>query len=170
MATTKNGGKGSGDVGKRGKQAQRDLSDAVNATVPVLPYPRDLPPAYEPLWLETVNTKTADFWSPADMPLLAIYCRCIHEIKMFDAAIEDEGHVIFNANGNRVINPNIVARGYSENRLMALCTKLRMQPQSRIKPEVDANKTKRKAKANAAAATLEGDDDDLLAGGSATLQ
>lgn len=157
-------------AGKRGAAAQNHLKEALDETLPVFPYPADLPEGHKETWLRTVNTKTGDYWSKGDVPLLKLYCRVATDIERLSEDIEVEGEVIHNANGNPVVNPKIVVRGYAESRLMALCTKLRLQPSSRMNSDGEERQGRKKAKAQLAAGTIKEDDDDLLAGASGRLQ
>lgn len=150
--------------GRRGAKAQAALAEAISSE-PVFPYPRDLPDKHKSIWRDTVNTKTGDYWNLGDVPLLRMYCRNAHDIHRLSDEIEDEGEVILNANGNPVVNPKIVVRGYAEAKLMSLCTKLRLQPSSRMDTKGEEGQLKKKGKANRAAKTLEEDSDDLLASG-----
>lgn len=159
MATSNRGGKG-----RNGDRDKKLLDQALKPRDPVFPYPHDLPDEHKPIWLATVNTKTADYWNPSDVALLEIYCRCIADVRILTNDIKEEGDVIENARGNPVINPKIVVRGFAENRLMALCTKLRMQPQSRNDTLDSPAKGKKKAAAARAASVIGDDDDDLLGG------
>lgn len=152
------------DTGRRGASAQQELANAVNSDEPVFPYPPDLPDDQKSIWCDIVNTKSGDYWTRGDLPLLRMYCRNVTDIERLAIEIQEEGEVIHNANGNPIINPKIVIKGYAEAKLMTLCTKLRMQPSSRYDVEVEASKTKKKAKANAAAHVINDDDEGLLAG------
>lgn len=163
MATPK---KNTSMMGKRGAAAQEHLAEALNDdTQPVFPYSSTLPEEHREIWLRTVNTKTGDYWSKGDIPLLELYCRNAHDINRLTQEIMEEGEVIFNANGNPVVNPKVAIRGYAEARLMGLCTKLRLQPSSRMNSDNEGHQLKKKQKAVAAAKTIHEDQDDLLMGG-----
>lgn len=149
--------------GKRGEQAQAALAEAINEEVPVFPWPRSLPEEFQDIWLETVNTKTGDYWSRGDVPLLEMYCRNAADIRRLSEEIKEEGEIILNANGNPVVNPKIMVRGYAESKLMSLCTKLRLQPSSRMDTKGEDGQLKKKTKAIRAAKVIENDSDDLLA-------
>lgn len=157
-------------AGKRGAQAQANLADAMNSNVPVFPYPDSLDPDFREIWVRTVNTKTADYWSLGDIPILEMYCRCAHDVARLSEEIKNEGETILNARENVVVNPKIMIRGFAEGRLLSLCTKLRLQPASRMDSKNEANQGNKKAKANRAATTIGNDEDDLLAGGSMVMQ
>lgn len=152
-------------TGKRGVKTQQALAEAVKVGEPVFPYPPNLPDDEKGVWLDMVNTKTGDYWNPGDVPLLKMYCRNVVDIERLSEEIKREGEVIENANGNPVVNPKIVIRGYAEAKLMTLCTKLRMQPSSRMDTKGEDNQLKKKSKANRAAKTINEDEDDLLANG-----
>lgn len=159
-----------GETGKRGKKAQEHLGEILSGE-PVLPFPKDLPEKHEEIWRTTVNTKTGDYWSKGDIPILMMYCRHAWDIQTLSEEIDEEGMVIFNANGNPIVNPKIVIRGYCEAKILSLCTKLRLQPASRMDSKNEANQGVKKRKAAHAAKTLQDDDDGLLAvGGSDTVQ
>lgn len=151
-------------TGKRGEQAQAALAEAVHADEqPVFPWPKTLPEEFRDIWRETVNTKTGDYWSRGDVPLLEMYCRNADDIRRLSREIAEEGEIILNANSNPVVNPKIMVRGYAESKLMSLCTKLRLQPSSRMDTKGEAGQLKKKTKAVRAARVLENDNDDLLA-------
>jgi P27 family predicted phage terminase small subunit len=163
MATTPN-------TGRRGAQARSALAEALDAEKPVFPWPRTLPEEFRDIWTETVNTKTGEYWSRGDIPILEIYCRNAGDIRRLSTEIKDEGEIIFNANGNPVVNPKIVVRGYAESKLMTLCTKLRLQPSSRMDSKGEDGQLKKKGKAVRAAKVIGEDEDGLLAGASGVLQ
>lgn len=164
MATNTNA-RGTAAPGNRRAQKARDhLEEAMDSEKPVFPYPKNLPEKHREIWRDTVNTKTGDYWSKGDIPILMMYCRCAHDIDRLTNDIEDEGEVIDNARGNPVVNPKVVVRGFAEARLMGLCTKLRLQPSSRMDTKNEANQGNKKAKANRAAATVQNDEDGLLGG------
>ena len=157
--------------GRRGNQEADELKAALNPDIPVFAFPPDLNPLHEKIWTEIVNTKTGDYWTKGDIPLLKMYCRCAYDIERLTEDIDTEGEVIFNARGNPVVNPKVVVRGFAEGRLMTLATKLRMQPSSRTDPRTeDKSNTRKKAAAGAAQKIAEsGEDGDpesenLLAG------
>lgn len=150
--------------GRRADSEQRSLAQALATATPVLPYPPRLPKEHEATWLETVNSKTEEYWSVSDVPLLRIYCRCVEEIESLTMDIREEGDVLENARGNPVINPKIMIRAFAENRLMALCTKLRMQPQARSDTADTPAKGKLRNAARKTAQIISDDDDDLLGG------
>lgn len=157
--------------GKRGAQAQTALAEALqDDSTPVFPYPKALPEKHKSIWRQTVNTKTGDYWSKGDVPILVMYCRCAWDIDDLTEDIEREGAVIENARGNPVVNPKVVVRGFAESRLMSLCTKLRLQPSSRMDTKNEGNQGKKKARATAAANVVQEDGDNLLAGGASLMQ
>lgn len=156
--------------GKRGAAAQKALTEAITSSTPVFPFPPSLPDELQEIWTETVNTKTGDYWSRGDIPLLEMYCRNTSDIRRLSAEIKEEGEIIFNANGNLVVNPKIVVRGYAETKLMSLCTKLRLQPSSRMDTKNEGSQLKKKTKATRAAQTIADDGDDLLASTQGTMQ
>jgi P27 family predicted phage terminase small subunit len=156
-------------TGRRGAKAHTALAEAIG-TKPVFPYPYDLDDKFKDIWRDTVNTKTGDYWSLGDVPLLKMYCRMAHDIHRLSEEIEAEGEVIINANGNPVVNPRIVIRGYAEAKFMSLCTKLRLQPSSRMDTKGEDNQLKRKVKAKRAADVIEADEDELLASGGSMMQ
>lgn len=149
--------------GKRGANAQAALGEASSPMRPVFPWPPSLPSDFRDIWRDTVNTKTGDYWSKGDVPLLEMYCRNAADIRRLSEEIKEEGEIIFNANGNPVVNPKIVVRGYAESKLMTLCTKLRLQPSSRMDTKGEGGQLKKKTKATNAAAVIDDDEDDLLA-------
>ena len=151
--------------GKRGAKAQAALAEALNSENPVFPWPSTLPVEFRDIWTTTVNTKTGDYWSKGDIPILEIYCRNAADIRRLSDEIKDEGEIIFNANGNPVVNPKIMVRGFAESKLMSLCTKLRLQPSSRMDTKGEDGQLKRTVKAKRAARTIDEDSDNLLASG-----
>lgn len=158
--TTSNAGKG-----RRGNAATAALNEAIDEDIPVFPWPKTLPEEFRDIWTVTVNTKTGDYWSKGDVPLLEMYCRNAADIRRLSIEIKDEGEIIFNANGNPVVNPKIVVRGYAEAKLMSLCTKLRLQPSSRMDTKGEDSQLSKKGKATRAAKVISDDDDGLLASG-----
>lgn len=156
--------------GKRGAAAQVALREASNPKAPVFPWPESLDEEFQDIWVATVNTKTGDYWSDGDVPLLEMYCRNAADIRRLSLEIKDEGEIIFNANGNPVVNPKIMVRGYAESKLMALCTKLRLQPSSRMDTKGEDGQLKKKGKATRAAAVIAEDSDDLLASSIGIMQ
>lgn len=159
-------------TGKRGDRTARELQAALKPEVPCFPWPDDLPEEQRATWTDIVNTKTCDYWTRGDLPLLRMYCRCVADVERLTNEIMEEGELIRNAKGNAVVNPKAVLRGFAEARLMTLATKLRMQPSSRVDPKTETRSNVRKKAAEDAARTINGEmgvgDDGLLAG-SATL-
>lgn len=151
--------------GRRGSQAVDQFQAELHPETPVFPFPKDFHQKYLPFWVDIVNTKAADYWTRGDVTLLKMYCRCAADIERLCDDIENEGEVIINQRGNPVVNPKVVVRGFAEARLMALATKLRMQPSSRVALDTEKNKGIRKKAAAAAARTVDADPDNLLAGG-----
>lgn len=149
--------------GIRGKRAQQALSEAMQSDKPVFPWPETLPEEFRDVWTLTVNTKTGDYWSKGDIPILEIYCRYADDIRRLSLEIKEEGEVIYNANGNPVVNPKVTVRGFAEAKLMSLCTKLRLQPSSRMDTKGEDGQHKKKGKATRAAETINEDEDNLLA-------
>jgi P27 family predicted phage terminase small subunit len=146
----------------KGRRYARDgqtLRDAAEASKPVLPYPDDLPEDYKKLWLETVNTKPADYWTKQDIPLLELYCRTYFDMKRLNQEIEDEGEIITNAKGNPTINPKIMVRTVAEQRFLMLCSKLRAQPSARGNIVNEGSAVKRRRNAVDTARAAEGGDD-----------
>lgn len=164
MATS-NAGKGA-----RGRAAQDALREAMADELPVFPFPKGLNPDFFEIWVQTVNTKTGDYWSKGDIPLLKLYCRVAHDIERLDLEILDEGEVILNTRENLVVNPKIMVRGFAEGRLLSLATKLHLQPASRMDTKNEANQGKKKGKATRAANVMAEDDDGLLGGHGMSMQ
>lgn len=154
---------------KRGATAQANLAHALSGE-PVFPYPPGLPSSHQDIWRDTVNTKTGSYWSLGDVPILKLYCRVATDIERLTSEIDEEGEIIHNANGNPIVNPKIVVRGFAEARLMTLCTKLRLQPSSRMDTKGEDSELNKKGKAKRAAKTIEEDSDDLLASGNMSMQ
>lgn len=157
------------DKGKRGRQAVSYLSEVTQGG-PVFPFVPGLTDIEKEIWVDIVNTRTGDYWNRGDIPILKMYCRLTADIDRLTDEIRAEGEVIENSHGNPIVNPKIVIRTYNEAKLMTLCTKLRMQPSSRVSGESDRHNTVKKSKATNAAATIADDEDGLLAGGGDTLQ
>lgn len=152
--------------GRRSKDAillEEALSDE-----PCFPYVPGLTEAEKPLWRDIVNTRGSDYWNRGDVPILKMYCRLVVDIERLTEEIREEGEVIFNTNGNPVVNPKITIRGFHEAKLFTLCSKLRMQPASRKSVADEAAGNAKVKKAKRAAEVIESDDDGLLAG--STLQ
>lgn len=153
-------------TGKRGDRSARELQAALSPDVPCFPWPEDLPEDQRSTWTDIVNTKTCDYWTRGDIPLLRMYCRAVADIERLTNDIEEEGEIVRNGKGNPVVNPKVVVRGFAEGRLMTLATKLRMQPSSRVDPKTETRSNIRKKAAEDAAKTINGgaEDDGLLAG------
>lgn len=150
-------------TGRRGNRQALQLQAELNPDVPVFPYPEDLKEECIPIWTSIVNTKTADYWTNGDIPLLRIYCRCVVDIERLNLEIEIEGEVTTNSKGNDTMNPKIAVRALAETRLMGLCNKLRMQPSSRVALETEKHHGLRKEQSRVAALVFTDDVDNLLA-------
>ncbi len=131
---------------------------------PCFPYAKGLIEEEKEIWRDIVNTKAGDYWNQGDVPILKMYCRLTADIERLTAEIRSEGEVLFNSNGNPVVNPKITIRSFSEARLMTLCSKLRMQPSSRKSIADEAGGNAKVTRARAAAKVIHDDEDGLLAG------
>lgn len=133
---------------------------------PLFAFPAGLPKEHQKYWVEIVNSKPFDYFNNGDLPLLKLYCRAAHDIERHDAMLQTEGEVIYNTKGNLVVNPRVLVRSIAETRLLSLATKLRAQPTARMSSDNDKAQSEKKKNANSAARSLQGDEEDLLAGGS----
>lgn len=159
-----------------GDRQQAELTAALQAKLtgqPVFAYPQELKEQLRPYWVELVNAKPHDYFSPGDVPLMKLWCRVAADIDRLDREIEEEGSVVLNARGNPIVNPRVVVRSLAETRLLSLAAKLRTQPSSRLDANTDKEQMRKKKVADAASRTLhddEGDDDgDGLLAGSRSL-
>lgn len=131
---------------------------------PKYPFPPELDDRFKPYWREMVDARPHDYFSIEDAPLMKMYCRAAWEVDVLTKEIDDEGHVVLNAKMNPTVNPRVFVRNLVEGRLLALATKLRLQPASRYSSENDKNQGAKAKKAGEAADAIEDDDEDLLAG------
>lgn len=155
-----------------GDRQQAELTAALQAKLtgqPVFAYPEELKEQLRPYWVELVNAKPHDYFSPGDVPLMKLWCRVAADIDRLDREIEEEGSVVLNGRGNPIVNPRVVVRSLAETRLLSLAAKLRTQPSSRLDANTDKEQMRKKKVADAASRTLHDDDGDddgdgLLAG------
>jgi len=155
-----------------GDRQQAELAAALQAKLtggPVFPFPAELKGEHKPYWTETVNSKPHDYFTLSDVHLLKLYCRVAADIDRLDREIAEEGSVILNMRGNPVVNPRVLVRSIAETRLLALSTKLRLQPSARYDSENDRKQSDKKARADRSVRAIEmdedGDDDGLIARG-----
>lgn len=146
-----------------GDRQQAELAAALQAKLtgqPVFPFPAELKEEHKPYWTETVNSKPHDYFTLSDVHLLKLYCRVAADIDRLDREISEEGSVILNMRGNPVVNPRVLVRSIAETRLLALSTKLRLQPSARYDSENDRKQSDKKARADRSARAIEMDEDE----------
>lgn len=93
--------------------------------------PESLPASAKLVWVELVDSLPADRFHPSDRPLLALYCRALHQAGLAFEAIETHG-----ATSGDSINPAVRVADAAVKQAATLATKLRLCPQSRLDRKV----------------------------------
>lgn len=118
--------------------------------------PAGLPEAAVDFWNTIVSTCEADFFNPAELPLLSAYCRALAAHDHARLKLEEEGPV--RADGKSSAWLVVVEK--ETRAVVALAARLRLAPQSRL----DRTTAGKRARPVTGSAPWEfDDDDDLLA-------
>lgn len=131
--------------------------------VPIFPFPPELQPELRPYWQELVNSFPKDHFQVSDTTLMKMYCQCAYDIERQSLKIGEEGEVVVGARGNAIVNPRCKVRESNRATLLALATKFRNQPASRVNTENFKNRRQKAEAAVGAANAIQDDGDDLLA-------
>lgn len=89
--------------------------------------PADLPAPCVALWRELVESLPPDRFHTSDRPLLALYCRHLHQAHLALSKIEE-----FGACDGESLNPWLKVAEAATKQCAVLATKLRLAPQSRL--------------------------------------
>ena len=95
---------------------------------------------------------------------MKMYVQCAHDIDRINLMIADEGEVVVGGRGAPMVNPRCKVRDNRCATLLALATKFRNQPASRVNTENFGTRQGKAQTANKAAETVDNDEDGLLAG------
>jgi P27 family predicted phage terminase small subunit len=118
-------------MGARGRKSQADLAVvAVDKAQRPEPWPT-LSTLEAEHWRGIVKSLPADWFRPADLPLLAAYCKAAAQLDDAYARLATEPAIETNAAGTRVPNPNYRIVDATSSQLARLATKLRLCPSSR---------------------------------------
>ncbi len=129
---------------------------------PIFPYPPELEEELRPYWVELVNSFPKDHFQVSDTTFMKMYCQCAYDIERQSLQIKEEGEVIQGARAP-MMNPRCKVRDSNRSILLALATKFRNQPASRVNTENFKNRRQKAEAAVGAASAIQGDEDDLLA-------
>lgn len=133
--------------------------------LPVFPFPPELDEKLKPYWTELVNSFPKDHFQVSDTTLMKLYCQCAYDIDRQNVKIEEEGEVVLGARGQAITNPRCKVRESNRGTLLALATKFRNQPASRVASNGFKTRNKKAQQAANGAQAISDDDDGLLAGG-----
>lgn len=130
---------------------------------PLFPYPEELAEKLKPQWLRLVNSFPQDHFQISDIPLMLVYVQCAHDIERMNIMIDEEGEVVIGGRGQAIVNPRCKVRDARIASMLALATKFRNQPASRVNTENFSNRQQKAGHAARGAQAAAEDDDDLLA-------
>lgn len=124
---------------KRGRKTVADLT-VVRLSGARMAAPEWLNEAEGLEWTAIVASLPADYFRPADGPLLAAYCVASALHKMARAEIEADGMTIEMDNGRKQMNPAVTVLQYQAGTMAQLAVKLRLAPSARYTPKSTATK------------------------------
>lgn len=93
--------------------------------------PADMAEPIKAIWRELVDSMPPDRFHTSDRPLLALYCRHLHQAHTALSKIEEHG-----ACDGESLNPWLKVAEASTKQCAVLATKLRLAPQSRLDRKV----------------------------------
>jgi phage terminase small subunit len=93
--------------------------------------PADLPPEIRAIWGELVDALPPDRFHSSDRPLLALYCRALHQASLAFAKLEEHG-----AAYETSISPWQKVADTNSKIAASLAVRLRLCPQSRLDRKV----------------------------------
>src|SRR3954466_4394574 len=93
--------------------------------------PESLAEPIRAIWETLVDSLPPDRFHASDRPLLALYCRALHQASLAFDAIEEHG-----ATSGDSINPSVRVADAAVKQAATLATKLRLCPQSRLDRKV----------------------------------
>lgn len=131
---------------------------------PIFPYPPELSNDLKPYWVELVNSFPLNHFQVSDITMMKMYCQCAYDIERQNVMIASEGEVVLGARA-AIVNPRVKVRESNRATLLALATKFRNQPASRMNTDNFKRKRQRAQDAAQGAEAVTGDEDGLLAGG-----
>lgn len=136
----------------------------VNAAKPLpsLPGHVRLRPEDLPFWEGIVRARAREEWTDADLVVAAQLSRCQHDIERESCTLDDEGSVLINERGTKVMNPRHAILEQLARREMALMRTLRIGGSDAGGDRRDLDKA-RKLQREAEKARSELADEDLLA-------
>ena len=122
---------------KRGPKSMDDRLTVVQASDARLAPPTGrLTEQQEQLWREIVDSHPADFFRPADAPLLTAYCKAFSHYLNADRDIETRGATLMDDKGREYANPSGQFLVSQASAIAQLAVKLRLAPSSRTSPKV----------------------------------
>lgn len=124
---------------KRGRQSAGDLS-VVRLSSARMPAPDWLNESESIEWRGIVDSLPADYFRPADGPLLAAYCVAAALHKDARAEITRDGTSVEDDRGRRQMNPAVTVLQYQAGTMAQLSVKLRLAPSSRYTEKTAATK------------------------------
>lgn len=83
-------------------------------------------PGDEPFWVGIMESRALDEWNAADRVVAVQLARCQHDIEDAQTELDEEGTVITNDRGTKVMNPRVTVLEGLARREMALIRTLRM--------------------------------------------
>lgn len=141
-------------MGVRGKKSAASMLNVVQATNQRMQPPDDLDAAERAEWLSIVDSLPPDYFRPADVALLALFCMCNAFCKEAARQMKADGIVLkgppkFNKDGDIVghdrdyAHPAAGILAANASALATMAVKLRLCPSSRYNEKVASTKTAR---------------------------
>jgi P27 family predicted phage terminase small subunit len=129
---------------KRGPKSAADLSVVAVTGARVLP-PDHLTDAQSAIWRDIVDSLPADWFRPADVPLLAAYCCADAFYRQAVAEMQSGGLVKTDDKGREYVNPAHQILTSQASAMAQMAVKLRLCPSARYTEKTAATKTNRSA-------------------------
>lgn len=124
-----------------GRKSSADLAVVVVAPGQRVAPPDGLEPETREQWLAIVNSLPADYFRPADVSLLAVYCKAAAMHKAAADHVAADGMLLEDSKGRMYAHPAVQIMQSTACTLAQIATKLRLCPQSRMPASGAATKT-----------------------------
>ena len=133
---------------KRGRKSDADITRlaVVDLTGARVQPPDHLTEDEVAEWHAIVDSLPADYFRPADIPLLAVFCTASAIYKIARAEVYAEGITLINERGNSCKNPATDIMAQQASAMAQVAVKLRLCPSSRYSEKQAATKAGDKAK------------------------
>lgn len=112
-----------------------------------------------PYWNAIIQARAADSWNDADLAFAVNLARCQHDIMRVQDELEEEGDILTNAKGTKVVNPKHALVETLSRRAASLSAKIHVHTAATVGRTADAGK--KLAEEKSARAAID-DEDELI--------